>query len=221
MRFRIDASKQGARTMFGKSGSSPGRVAPSFFRSLANLLAAAGLAASLAACANGPIGGSPEAVRQARDAAQNYHLAAGDKVHVAVFNEDNLSGDFVVAPDGKVTLPLAGGIQAAGLTLPQFQQAVTARLKDGLVQDPNVAVTANELRPYYILGEVNKPGKYSYTPDLTVMNAVATAEGFTYRADMSTVYVRHAADPSEKEEPLTATAAVLPGDTIRISQRYF
>jgi polysaccharide export outer membrane protein len=194
-----------------------GRRMRSTFKIFVGLIAVA----ALAGCASGPVAGSPDAVRQARDAAQNYRLAAGDKVHVAVFNEDNLSGDFVVAPDGKVALPLAGGIQAAGLTLPQFQQAVTARLKDGVVQDPNVTITANELRPYYILGEVNKPGKYGYTPDLTVMNAVATAEGFTYRADMSTVYVRHAADPSEKEEPLTATAAVLPGDTIRITQRYF
>lgn len=190
-------------------------------RSLLRVVAAAALAVGVAACANGPVAGSPDAVRQAREAAQNYRLAPGDKVHIAVFNEDNLSGDFIVAPDGKVAMPLAGGIQAAGLTLPQFQQAVTTRLKDGVVQEPNVTVTANELRPYYILGEVNKPGRYSYTPDLTVMNAVATAEGFTYRADMGTVYVRHASDPSEREEPLTATAAVLPGDTIRISQRYF
>jgi protein involved in polysaccharide export with SLBB domain len=184
-------------------------------------IAVAGLAAGLAGCATGPIGGSPDAQRQALEVSQNYKLAAGDKVHIAVFNEDNISGDFVVAPDGKVAMPLAGGIQAAGLTLPQFQEAVVTRLKDGVVQDPSVTVTANELRPYYILGEVNKPGKYGYTADLTVMNAVATAEGFTYRADMSTIYVRHASDPSEQEVPLTATAAVLPGDTIRISQRYF
>lgn len=165
--------------------------------------------------------GSPDAVAQAQAAAQGYRLAPGDKVHVAVFNEDNLSGDFVVAPDGKLAMPLAGNIQAAGLTLPQFQQAITARLKDGVVQNPNVTVTAGELRPYYILGEVNKPGRYGYTPDLTVLNAVATAEGFTYRADMSSIYVRHATDPGEQEVPLTASTAVLPGDTIRVTQRYF
>jgi polysaccharide export outer membrane protein len=184
-------------------------------------VAIAGLVSLAAGCASGPLGGSPDSVREARAAAQSYKLSAGDKVHVAVFNEDNLSGDFVVAPDGKVAMPLAGGIQAAGLTLPEFQEAITTRLKDGIVQQPNVTVTASELRPYYILGEVNKPGKYSYTPDLTVLNAVATAEGFTYRADMGAVYVRHASDPSEREEHLTATTAVLPGDTIRITQRYF
>lgn len=181
-------------------------------------LAIAGL---LTACASGPIGGSTEAMQQSAAATRAYQLGAGDKVHIAVFNEDNLSGDYTVAPDGKITLPLAGGVQAAGLTVPQLQQSVSATLKNGFVQDPNVTVTASDLRPYYILGEVNKPGKYGYAPDLTVLNAVATAEGFTYRADMSAIYIRHASEPTEKEVTLTSTTAVLPGDTIRVTQRYF
>lgn len=215
--------------MFGQARkSAPLRVSDQFRKRFAargrlfRCIAAAGLVAMVAGCVDSrPMGGSVEAILAARDAAQTYRLSAGDKVHVAVFNEDNLSGDFVIGPDGRVALPLAGPVQAAGLTLPQFQQAVTARLKDGVVQNPSVTVTASDLRPYYILGEVNKPGKYSYTPELTVMNAVATAEGFTYRADKATVYVRHAADSGEREMPLTSTTAVLPGDTIRINQRYF
>jgi polysaccharide export outer membrane protein len=215
--------------MFGRARKSrPLRIFDAFRKrcggrpNLFRCIAAAGLAVIVTGCAaSRPMGGSVEAIMAAREAAQTYRLAAGDKLHVAVFNEDNLSGDFVVGPDGRVALPLAGPVQAAGLTLPQFQQAVTARLKDGVVQNPSVAVTASDLRPYYILGEVNKPGKYSYTPELTVMNAVATAEGFTYRADKNMVYVRHAADSGEREMPLTATTAVLPGDTIRIEQRYF
>jgi polysaccharide export outer membrane protein len=183
-----------------------------------SLTFAAGL---IAGCASGPVGGSQEAMQQSRAAAQSYRLGMGDKVHIAVFNEENLSGDYTVSPDGRITLPLAGPVTAAGLTVPELQQAVATTLKNGFVQNPNVTVTANDLRPYFILGEVNKPGKYSYMPELTVMAAVATAEGFTYRADMGSVYVRHAADPSEREYPLTATMAVLPGDTIRVSQRYF
>jgi polysaccharide export outer membrane protein len=179
------------------------------------------LMAGLAACGGGPIRGSAEAMRQSSAAAQGYRLAPGDKVHVTVFNEANLSGDYVVSPDGRVTLPLAGGLQAAGLTLPQFQTSVTQLLKNGFVQDPNVTITASDLRPYYILGEVKKPGRYSYSPDLTVLNAVATAEGFTYRANTGAIYIRRAAEPSEREIELTATTAVLPGDTIRIAQRYF
>jgi protein involved in polysaccharide export with SLBB domain len=176
---------------------------------------------TLAACAGGPISGSSDAMQQSAAAAQSYHLGAGDKIHIAVFNEDNLSGDYTVAPDGRITLPLAGGVQAAGLTVPQLQQSVSATLKNGFVQDPNVTITASDLRPYYILGEVNKPGKYGYSPDLTVLNAVATAEGFTYRADMNAIYIRHASEPAEKEVELTSTTAVLPGDTIRVTQRFF
>lgn len=173
------------------------------------------------ACSNGPLTGSAAALQQADSEAQNYRLSMGDKVNISVFGEGNLSGDYTVSPDGKITLPLAGPIQAAGLTIPQFQKSVTDTLGNGFVQNPNVTVTPSGLRPYYILGEVNKPGQYGYTPDMTVMAAVATAEGFTYRADMDEVFIRHARDASEKEYPLTPTTVVEPGDTIRVAQRYF
>lgn len=179
------------------------------------------LALSVSACANGPVTGSADALNQADAAAQDYRLASGDKVHVDVFGEGNLSGDYVVAPDGKITLPLAGQVAAAGLTIPQLKQSVVTTLSHGYVQNPNVTISSVDLRPFYILGEVNKPGRYSFEPSLTVMAAVATAQGFTYRADMSDVYIRHARDASEKQYDLTSTLAVQPGDTIRISERYF
>jgi protein involved in polysaccharide export with SLBB domain len=175
----------------------------------------------LAACSDGPIQGSPDALQQAKSQSIGYELSPGDQLHIAVFGEDNLSGDYTIAPDGTIALPLAGNLQAAGLTVPGLQSAVTNKLKTGYVLEPKVTVTANNLRPFYILGEVNKPGKYAFMPDLTVLDAVATAEGFTYRANMSRVFVRHVQEASEKEVPLTSTTAVLPGDTIRIGQRYF
>jgi polysaccharide export outer membrane protein len=203
-----------------KKNNRPGRL-PMVANLFRQFLSIGFAAALVAGCASGPISGSSEAMQQSRAAAQSYRLAMGDKVHIAVFNEANLSGDYTITPDGKITLPLAGEIVAAGRTVPELQQAVSQTLKNGYVQDPNVAVTASDLRPYFILGEVKKPGKYGYTPELTVMNAVAAAEGFTYRADMDAIYIRHASEPSEKEYRLSATTAVLPGDTIRVSQRYF
>ena len=174
-----------------------------------------------AACSTGPVTGSDAALKQADTAAQEYRLASGDKVHIDVFGEGNLSGDYIVAPDGMITLPLAGQVAAAGQTIPQLRQAVVTTLSHGYVQDPNVTISSVDLRPFYILGEVNKPGRYSYEPNLTVMEAVATAQGFTYRADTSDVYIRHARDASEKQYDLSSTLAVQPGDTIRISERYF
>lgn len=173
----------------------------------------------MAACAsNGP---AVETAQNVSPPASAYRLGAGDKVHVTVFGEDNLSGDYTIAPTGDIVLPLAGGVPAAGLTVPQLQQAVIAALGKGYVQNPRVTIDASNLRPFFVLGEVNKPGQYAYIPDLTVMDAVATAQGFTYRADMSYVYIRHAREPSEVGYPLTAAMAVQPGDTIRVTQRYF
>ncbi|HEY2033029.1 MAG TPA: polysaccharide biosynthesis/export family protein [Rhizomicrobium sp.] len=176
---------------------------------------------TISACANGPVGGSADALKQADSAAQDYHLANGDKVHISVFGESNLSGDYVIAPDGNITLPLAGQVAAAGQTIPQLQKSVVTTLSHGYVQNPNVTISGIDLRPFYILGEVNKPGRYSYEPNLTVMAAVATASGFTYRADQADVFIRHARDASEKQYDLTSTLSVQPGDTIRISERYF
>lgn len=180
-----------------------------------------GLTLVLSACASGPAPGSAEALRAANAQAIAYRLGTGDKLHIAVFGADKFSGDYTVAPDGNIALPLVGNVHAAGLTIPQLHKAVVALLGNGYVKDPRVTIVASDLRPYYILGEVNKPGRYSYMPDLTVMDAVATAQGFTYRADMSTIYIRHARQPSEKEYPLTSTTMVEPGDTIRVTQRYF
>lgn len=178
-------------------------------------------ALALAACSSGPIGGSQQAIRQADQDALNYRLAKGDKIHIDVFNEANLSGDYTVAANGQITLPLAGPVTAAGKTIPQLQQSVVQTLEKGYVQDPNVTISSLELRPFYILGQVTKPGRYSFEPNLTVMNAVATAQGFTYRADTSDVYIRHAREASEQEYALNSTLMVQPGDTIRVAERYF
>ncbi len=189
-------------------------------RSPLSLVAILALIAGLSGCsAEGPITGSSEDLRKAQ--ATPYSLGTGDKLHIAVFGEDNLSGDYTVSQDGDIALPLAGNVHAAGLTVPQLQQAVTNTLANRYVQNPRVTIDASNLRPYFILGEVNKPGQYSYVPDLTILSAVATAQGFTYRADMSYVYIRHARQPSEQQYTLTATTMIEPGDTIRVTQRYF
>jgi len=188
----------------------------------ASMIWAAALACALAVSGctgDRPITGSAQQLQDAQSNA--YRLSAGDKLHIVVFGENNLSGDYTIAPEGSIGFPLVGDIPAAGLTISQLQKSVTASLSKGYVQNPRVTIDASSLRPFYILGEVNKPGQYSYVPDLTALAAVATAQGFTYRADMSYIFIRHARDPSERQYPLTATTMIEPGDTIRITQRYF
>jgi polysaccharide export outer membrane protein len=162
-------------------------------------------------------GEAPPVAAQAID----YLLGPGDKVRVTVYGEESLSGEFFVAGSGMMSLPLIGEIKVGGMTVGQFQTAVQDKLKDGYLKDPRVSAEVLTFRPFYILGEVEKPGTYPYTSGLTVLNAVATAGGFTYRADKKIVYIKRNGDTSEIKGELKPSTLVAPGDTIRIGERFF
>ena len=151
----------------------------------------------------------------------NYRLGTDDKLRVIVFGETSLSGEFVISDTGDIAFPLIGNLKAAGLTVAQFQEALRSKLADGYLRDPRVSAEVENYRPFYILGEVQKPGEYPFTSGLTVLNAVATAGGFTYRANTKTVTIRHAGAAKESPIRLTATSEVGPGDTILIKERFF
>jgi protein involved in polysaccharide export with SLBB domain len=151
-----------------------------------------------------------------------YHLGANDKIRVITFGEESLTGEFFIGGSGKVSMPLIGELQAAGLSASEFQREVEAALKAGqILRDPHVSVEVLTYRPFYILGEVNKPGEYPYSNGLTVDKAVATANGYTYRANTKRVFIKRADGDQEQEFPLTSTMPVAPGDTIRITERFF
>lgn len=149
-----------------------------------------------------------------------YRLGVGDKLRLIVFGEAALTGEFDVSSQGTVALPLIGEIKAAGLTTSELQVEVAKILREGYLNDPRVSLEVLNYRPFYVLGEVNKAGEYPYTNGLTVDKAVATANGFTYRADKKKVYVRRAGQSVEEVLPARDTV-VLPGDTIRIGERHF
>ncbi len=151
----------------------------------------------------------------------DYVLGSGDKLRLIVFGEDSLGGEFVVAGTGKVSLPLIGDVQAAGKTVRDFQDTVRAALANGYLRDPRVSAEVTNYRPFYILGEVNKPGDYPYLNGLTVVNAIATAGGFTYRANTKKVFIRHGTDAKEAEYVLDSGLMIQPGDTVRIVERFF
>lgn len=150
-----------------------------------------------------------------------YRLGSGDRLSVTVFGETNLSGEFVVNPEGNIAFPLVGEVEAGGMSVNEFSRHLEARLRDGYVREPRASVAVLNYRPYYILGEVGSPGTYPYSANLTVLNAVATAGGFTYRSDTRRIYIKHGDVPNEIEYALTTTTPVQPGDTIRILERRF
>ena len=161
------------------------------------------------------------AVEVARASYGTYVFRPTDQIRVQVYGEPNISGDYQVDSSGHVSIPLAGRLKASGMTAAALEQAIVARLSKGLINDPKVNVQVSTYTPFYIHGEVKRSGEFPYRPGLTVMDAVAIAGGFTYRADEDKVHVRRAASTIEKVYPLDARIPVYPGDNIRIAERFF
>jgi protein involved in polysaccharide export with SLBB domain len=180
-----------------------------------------GLCLVTSACGNGapPV---TEAERKAlvAEAAAPPQLQPGEKIHINVYGEPTLSGDYQIDPSGFVSLPLAGTVKAVGLTQQQLEQALTTKYSSGYLKDPKITVGISEFRPFYIVGEVEKPGAYPYTGGLTVLSAIAIAGGTTYRANQSRVLIQHTGEDSMREYNMDAPIPILPGDIIQIPRRY-
>ncbi len=191
------------------------------FRKMAVLCGVFALGAMVAACAGeGPRPASSGGAIENAPAAE-YRLGSGDKLRFIVFGEDDLSGEFDVDGSGSVSLPLIGEVRAAGLTLRALEDSVAEKLRDGYLTDPRVNIEVLNYRPYYIVGEVEEPGEFPYTAGMTVLNAVAVAGGYTYRADTDRVFVSRPAQDGEIEYPADQRLRVNPGDIIRVPERFF
>ncbi|MBP9235717.1 MAG: polysaccharide export protein [Hyphomonadaceae bacterium] len=175
----------------------------------------------LAACSTGPEMGDPEELTQAGMGMAGYKLGSGDEIKVTVYGEPELSGPFVVDGQGSISMSLIGQVEVVNLSLTEMSRVLETKLKDGWLKDPKVTAELVKGRPYYILGEVNRPGEYPFVSGLTMMNAIASAGDFTYRADRGRILVKSADSPNEREVVLTPTTTVRPGDTIRIRERFF
>ncbi|MEM7327213.1 MAG: polysaccharide biosynthesis/export family protein [Pseudomonadota bacterium] len=172
-------------------------------------------------CQSSPISGAEPSVTAERERAGEYRLGTDDEVRVTVFGHDDLSGQFIVSNAGTVSLPLIGEVDAAGLTIPEFITATETKLSEGYLREPRVSAQVLNFRPYYILGEINQPGEYPYSTDLTVLKAIATAGGFTYRANKREVMIKEIDENSERKILLTPNTDIQPGDTVRVLERFF
>jgi protein involved in polysaccharide export with SLBB domain len=148
-------------------------------------------------------------------------LAAGDKVRVTVYGEDRISGEYQIDPDGMIALPLAGTVKAAGLTKPALEAALADKLAGRYLRNPKVTVDVVNFRPFYVLGEVQKPGEYPFRSGLNVLSAIAIAGGTTYRANTSKVYIQRFGSTELTELAQSPTISVMPGDVVRVPERYF
>ncbi|MFZ2587031.1 MAG: polysaccharide biosynthesis/export family protein [Alphaproteobacteria bacterium] len=149
----------------------------------------------------------------------SYTLGAGDKVRITVYGEEDLSGEFEVDGTGRLSFPLVGDIQAGSRTPREVEKAITDKLNTGYLVNPRVNVEVLNFRPFFILGEVNKPGSYPYVNDMSVISAVALAGGYTARAKTGNVYLKKAGTTDETS--VTEDTKIQPGDVIRVDERFF
>ncbi len=148
-------------------------------------------------------------------------IQPGDRINMIVYGEANLTGLYIVNPSGLLSLPLIGTVRAAGRTRAEVEREITARYSKGYLQEPKVTISVVEFRPFYIMGEAEHPGQYPYYSGLNVLTAISTAGGLTYRASRTTVLIERAGEDVWKEYPMVADVPILPGDLIRIPERYF
>ena len=143
--------------------------------------------------------------------AESYILGPNDRIRLKVYGESDITGEYEINNSGQVSIPLAGHIKAAGATTRQLEKAIAAALAKGIVRDPRVNVEIAQYRPYYILGEVKKSGEYPYRNGLTVMDAVASAGGFTYRANENKVHLRRAGAGTRRDLASRCACSGFPG----------
>jgi len=145
------------------------------FLSLVLILAFASLAHADAA--------NPTEPRQTPQVSQDYRIVAGDVLDITVWKEEGLSNKALVRPDGGISIPLAGNLQAEGLTTELLKKEIAKRLGEYL-SDPEVTVAVvNTNQKAYVMGKVNKPGEVLLTRPTTVTQALAIAGGLSAFAD--------------------------------------
>jgi polysaccharide biosynthesis/export protein len=176
------------------------------------------------AYAPAPIASAPAQVANAYAAAPMaathdapYHLDAGDKLRVVVFGQEGLTNTYAIDAGGSITMPLIGAVAARGKTPAGLAADISARLRNGYIREPSVAVEVETYRPFFILGEVAAPGQYPYVPNMSVESAVAIAGGFSPRAKRDSVTLTHNA--GRAVVPLGTS--ISPGDTVLVGERWF
>ena len=150
-----------------------------------------------------------------------YHLDAGDRLRVVVYGQEGLTNTYAISAGGTITMPLIGPVRARGRTPQQLAADIAARLRNGYIREPSVAVEIEAYRPFFILGEVQAPAQYPYVPNMTAETAVAIAGGFSPRARKDRVTITHTDGAGTSRTIVAPGTPISPGDTVLVGERWF
>ena len=151
-----------------------------------------------------------------------YRFAPGDKIRVVVQDLKDATADYTIDQTGMISLPFIKEVKVGDKTLKEAQGAIEqAFIAQNILVRPNVSIQAIELRPIYVLGEVNKPGEYNYREGMTIFAAISLAGGYTYRADTKAMVVTRSVNGRKITAAGGENTDVLPGDQIRVVEKWF
>ena len=150
-----------------------------------------------------------------------YRLGADDEISVSVFNEPDLSlAKARVAANGSISMPLIGQVQVKGLTVEEAEAEITRMYLGDYLKKPDISISIVEYRQFYVNGEVDKPGGYSYREGMTIQRAISLAGGFTERASRSKIRLMRENDPNNVTS-VDLNTPVQPGDVITVEESFF
>lgn len=151
-----------------------------------------------------------------------YRLGAGDEIRVTVYGLDPLTNTYLVSDTGTISMPLLSSVSVEGRTVAETEAAVAEAIRGKrLVNAPSVSAQVVKYRPFFILGEIQRPGPYAYVPGMSLLTAVSVAGGYTFRADTKHAKVRRRSGGATIEGKADPTTSIEPGDTIVISESWF
>ena len=163
----------------------------------------------------------PQAIAQAPELS-TYKLGSGDMISVRVLGEDDLRREKVRLSDaGTMSFPVLGEIRVRGMTASALEDYITKGLKGRYLLNPQVTVTIDEYRNFFVNGMVEKPGGYPFSPGLTVRKAITLAGGFKERASRDKINIIRDDDPKQIPRKVDLNAVVLPGDILTIEESFF
>ena len=213
MRIRIAGTEAAIGFLYGTQKNSRGFSSLFVLRSIVALVAVVACLITLDGIAQVPV---------SEDALGNdYRLGPGDQILIDVFGEANLSMDFMLNDTGTLNYPFLGEIKVEGMSVVELERYITVGLKGPFLVDPDVTISVKQYRPFYLNGEVARPGGIPYQPGLTMERAISLGGGFTPRASKNKVKVLRATDPNGKAQSIKSNDPVYPGDVITVPERFF
>lgn len=178
--------------------------------------------AALSGCSDGgSVGPGVAEQRLGTSDLRGYRVGVGDKIKLNVFGETDLSGTFEVNAQGAIAVPLVGEVRVKGLDVTGIKTAVAQRLSQGYLKSPRVTAEIAGYRQIYVHGEVRGGGAFNFTVGTRLRDAIAIAGGYTYRANTSYVVLSRDGAAGEVRVRMPNDMLVMPGDNIRVPERYF